>query len=109
MTICFYATVTQNVSVYQNIGVTGNFDWNVIIDIADNVFIVWPIIQYYFISSIQNCRSDIGLIVVKVKITVVPYNVCCQVEIDSTLTAVAGLMLNNKKFFAIEFITYLLT
>ena len=43
MTVCFYATFTQDASVYQNIGVTGNFDWNVIIDIADNVFIIWPI------------------------------------------------------------------
>ena len=61
----FYATVTQDASVYQNIGVTGNFDWNIIIDIADNMFIIWPISQYYFITSIQNCRSDISLIVVK--------------------------------------------
>ena len=47
MTVCFYATFTQDASVYKNIGVAGNFDWNVIINIADNVFIIWPISQYY--------------------------------------------------------------
>ena len=76
MTVCFYATVTQDASVYQNIGVTGNFEWNAIIDIADNVFIIWPISHYYFFFSIQNCRSDISFIVVKVKITIVPYYIC---------------------------------
>ena len=52
MTTHFYTTITQDASVYQNIGVTWNFDWNVIVDVTDNVFIIWPISQYYFISSI---------------------------------------------------------
>ena len=109
MTIHFYTTITQDTSVYQNIGVTWNFNRNVIVDVTDNVFIIWPISQYYFISSIQNCGSNISLIVIKVKITVLSYNVCCQVKIDSTLTALARFMFNNKKFFTIEFTTYLLT
>ena len=57
----------------------------------------------------RTAGSNISLIVIKVKIAVISYNVCCQVEIDSTLTAVTGFMFNNKKFFTIEFITYLLT
>ena len=48
-------------------------------------------------------------IVIKVEITVLSYNVCCQVKIDSTFTAVARFMFNNEKFLAIEFITYFLT
>ena len=106
MTIHFYTTVTQDTSVYQNIGVTWNFDWNVIIDVTDNVFIIWPISQYYFISSIQDCRSNISLTVIKVKIAVISY-VCCQVKIDSTLTAVTRYMFNNEKFLTLEFIAYL--
>ena len=38
----------------------------------------------------------ISLIVIKVKIAVISYNVCCQVEIDSTLTAVTGFSLTMK-------------
>ena len=44
MTICFYTTVTQDASVYQNIGVTWNFNWDVIVDITDDVFIIWPVL-----------------------------------------------------------------
>ena len=43
MTICFYTTVTQDVFVYQNIGETWNFNWDVIVNITDDVFIIWPI------------------------------------------------------------------
>ena len=88
---------------------TWNFNWNVIVDIADDVFIIWPVSQYYFVSSIQNWRIDISLIEIKVKVTVLSYNVCCQVKIDSTFAAVGRFMFTNEKFFAIEFITYLLT
>ena len=51
----------------------------------------------------------ISFIVIKVEVTVPSYNVCCQVKIDSTFTAVARFMFNTEKFFAIEFITYVLT
>ena len=43
MIICFYSTITQNTSVNQNIRVTWNFDWDVIIDNADYMFIIRPI------------------------------------------------------------------
>ena len=43
MTFCFYTTVTQDASVYQNIGVPLNFNLDVIVDIIDNVFTIWPI------------------------------------------------------------------
>ena len=39
MIICLYSTVAQDASVNQDIGVTWNFDWDVIIDIADYMFI----------------------------------------------------------------------
>ena len=45
MIIHFYTTVTQDTSIYQNIEVTWNFDWNVIINVTYNVFIIWPISQ----------------------------------------------------------------
>ena len=39
-----YTTITQNTSVYQNIWMTGYSDWYVIVNIAYNVLIIWPII-----------------------------------------------------------------
>ena len=43
MIICFYSTVEQDTSVNQDIGVTWNFDWDVIIDIADYMFMIRPV------------------------------------------------------------------
>ena len=77
MIICFYSTITQNASVNLNINVTGNFEWNVIIDIADYMLIIWPICQDYFITSIQYCRSNISPIELEVKITITFNNVSC--------------------------------
>ena len=52
-----------------------NFDWDAIIDIANDMLIVSPIQQDNFITTIQNGRG----------------NVC--------------LALHNKKLFAVKFIT----
>ena len=52
--------------------------------------------------------SNICIIKVKIKIIVVLDNVCSQVEIDSTFTAIARFVFYNEKLFTIEFITYLL-
>ena len=43
MIIFLYSAITQNASVNQNITVTWNFDWDVIVDIADYMFIIRPI------------------------------------------------------------------
>ena len=45
--------------------------------------------------------------VIKVEIAVISYNVCCQVKIDDTFTAVTRFMFNNEKLLTIKFITYL--
>ena len=40
MVICFYSTVAQDTSINQDIRVTWNFDWDVIIDIADYKLVI---------------------------------------------------------------------
>ena len=49
---CFYTTITQTTSVYQNVWMTGYFDWYVIVNVAYNMFIIGPISQDNLISSI---------------------------------------------------------
>ena len=39
----FYAAVTQYTSIYKCIQMTGSSNWNIIIDTADYVFVIWPI------------------------------------------------------------------
>ena len=39
--ICFYTTITQDTSIYQNIWVTQNFNRDVIISSAYNMFYHW--------------------------------------------------------------------
>ena len=95
-------------SVNQNIRMTWNFDWNIIVNVTNYVFVISPICKCYFISSIYYCRSNICLIEVKVKITVILDNVCSQVEIDNTFTAIARFVFYNEKLLTIEFIAYLL-
>ena len=53
---------------------TWNFNWNIIV----------------------NVTNYISVIKVKGKITVILDNVCSQVEIDSTFTAIARFVFNNK-------------
>ena len=48
------------------------------------------------------------LFYIKVKVAVISDNICCQVKIDSTFTAVNRFVFSNEMFFTIEFITYLL-
>ena len=41
--ICLNTTITQKTSVYQNIWMTGYSDRYVIVNVAHNVFMIWPI------------------------------------------------------------------
>ena len=50
--------------------------------------------------------SNISFIIIKIKVAVISDNVCCQVEIDSTFTAVTRFVFDNVKFLTIEFVTY---
>ena len=77
MIICFYSAITQKTSIDQNIRMTWNFDWDVIIDIADYMLIIWPIFQDYFITSIQYCWGNISPIEVEVEITIAFNNISC--------------------------------
>ena len=43
LVICFYTTFTQYTSIYQNICLTQNFDRNVMIGSAYNMFVIRPI------------------------------------------------------------------
>ena len=76
MDICFYSTIAQNTSVNQNIRMTWNFDWDVIIDITDYMLVIGLICQDYLITSIQYCWGNISFIEVKVKITIIFDNAC---------------------------------
>ena len=67
-----------------------------------------------FVNTISSPPSNtVGvtsvLLKVKVKITVILDNVCRQVEIESTFTAIARFVFNNEKLYTIEFIAYLLS
>ena len=78
---------------------TGYSDWYVIVNVAYNVLIIWPIIQDYFISTIKYSGSDICFAVVKHEITIFFYSLCIQIEIIHTFTAKSGLVFYHKKFF----------
>ena len=49
--LLLYHSYTKHFA-YQNIWMTGYLDWYVIVNIAYNMLIIWPISQDYFISSI---------------------------------------------------------
>ena len=87
---------------------TWDLDWDIIVNITDDVFISGPICQNYFISSIQNCRSNVSAVKIEVKVTVISNDVPCQVKIDSTFTAITRFVLYNEEFFTIKLITYFL-
>ena len=64
-----------------------------------------PICQNDFISTFQYGRSYVSLVVVDFKITDIFFNdVSVQIKIDSTFTAVTGLVLDNKELFTINFV-----
>ena len=46
---------------------TGYSNWDIIINIADYVSIIWPVAQDNFISSIEYCGSDICFAIVECK------------------------------------------
>ena len=52
----------------------GYFDWYVIVNVAYNMLIVWPISQDNFISSISYSRSDICSVVVKFEFAIFFYS-----------------------------------
>ena len=81
MIVCLYSTITQTASVNQNIRMTWDLNWDIIVNITNDVFIIGPICQNYFISSIQNCRSNFSIIKIKVKTTVISNDIQCQVKI----------------------------
>ena len=74
-------TVTQNVSVYQNILVTGYIYWYIIIVSANYSFIVRPICKNYLLSFISYRWCYIGLVEIIVKFTVFS-DFIIQVEVD---------------------------
>ena len=82
----------------------GYNDWYVIVNVAYNVLIIWPISQDNFISIIQYYGSDIYFVVVKLEFTIFFYSLCNQIEINCTFTTVSGLVFYHKQFFAVKFI-----
>ena len=68
-------------------------DWYVIVNVAYNVLIIWPISQDYSISTILYSGSDICFVVVKHEFTIFFYNLCTQVEINHIFTAIYGCVL----------------
>ena len=59
-------------------------------------------------SSRTVTRSNLSIIKIKVKITVISNDIHCQVKLYSTFTAVTRFVLYNEKFFTIKLITYFL-
>ena len=98
----FCASIPQ----LQDISITRNFNWNVIINITDNMFIIWPIFQNNFVSSIKYSWSNVGFIKIIVKSTIFLNDIWTQIKIYCTFTAVFGLVFYHKKFFTVKFIAY---
>ena len=85
--------------------VTRNFDWDVIIDIANDMFIVRPIPLNNFITSIQNGRGNICFVKVELEIANFFDDISIQIEINGTFTTVTSFVFHNKKLFTVKFIT----
>ena len=55
---------------------TGYFDWYVIVNVACNMPIIWPISYNNFMASILIYKSDICFVVVKPEVTIFLYGFC---------------------------------
>ena len=87
------------------IGMTRNFDWDVIIDIANDMLIIRPICYNNFITSIQNGRGNVCFVKVEFEIAIFFDDMGFQIEVNGTFTTVASFVLHNKKLFAVKFVT----
>ena len=82
-----------------------NLNWNIIINITYDVFIIGQLAK--IISSPPSRTVGVtSVLLYKVKFTVISNNICCQVKVDSTFTALTRFVLNNEKVFTVKFITY---
>ena len=52
------------------LGVARNFDWDVIIDIENDVLIIRPICEDNFITTIQNSRGNVCFVKVELEIAI---------------------------------------
>ena len=101
----YNATITLDTSIYQNIWVNQNFNRNIIIGSGYNMFIIRPNNQNDVIATIQYSGNYISFVIVKFKIKIFIDDVSVLIEIDSTFTTITGFVLDNKKVFAIKFVT----
>ena len=94
-------------SVHQNIRMTRNFNWNIIVDTADNRLIIWPICSNNFITSIKYSCSNIYFVKVKGKFAIFFNDIWTQIKVYHTLATVFRLVFYNKKFFTVKYVTNL--